>query len=45
METETDPEFSQDLHALLGQMQKENPKERPDVEVNIILSAEPHLLS
>ncbi|XP_070608533.1 kinase non-catalytic C-lobe domain-containing protein 1 isoform X2 [Erythrolamprus reginae] len=35
METETDPEFSQDLYALLGQMQKENPKERPDIEVVI----------
>ncbi|XP_026579807.1 kinase non-catalytic C-lobe domain-containing protein 1-like, partial [Pseudonaja textilis] len=32
METETDPEFSQDLYSLLGQMQKENPKERPDIE-------------
>lgn len=40
METETDPEFSQDLYALLGQMQKENPKERPDIEVKIILSAD-----
>ncbi|KAM3835814.1 kinase non-catalytic C-lobe domain-containing protein 1 [Vipera latastei] len=40
METEMDPEFSQDLHALLGQMQKENPKERPDVEVVISLCKE-----
>ncbi|XP_039193399.1 kinase non-catalytic C-lobe domain-containing protein 1 isoform X6 [Crotalus tigris] len=40
METEADLEFSQDLYALLGQMQKENPKERPDVEVVISLCKE-----
>ncbi|KAG8135453.1 hypothetical protein E2320_008480, partial [Naja naja] len=45
METETDPEFSQDLYALLGQMQKENPKERPGIEVVISLCQEKLKLS
>ncbi|ETE70601.1 Protein very KIND, partial [Ophiophagus hannah] len=45
METETDPEFSQDLYALLGQMQKENPKERPGIEVVISLCKEKLKLS
>ncbi|XP_032087595.1 kinase non-catalytic C-lobe domain-containing protein 1-like [Thamnophis elegans] len=40
METGTEPEFSQDLYDLLGQMQKENPKERPDIEVVISLCKE-----
>ncbi|XP_070801718.1 kinase non-catalytic C-lobe domain-containing protein 1 [Pituophis catenifer annectens] len=45
METETDLEFSQDLYALLGQMQKENPKERPDIEVVLSLCKEKLKLS
>ncbi|XP_063162644.1 kinase non-catalytic C-lobe domain-containing protein 1 [Candoia aspera] len=45
MEPEADLEFSQDLYALLGQMQKENPKERPDIEAVISLCEEKLKLS
>lgn len=33
VEPETEAEFGQDLHALLEQMQEENPENRPDIEV------------
>ncbi|KAM6442336.1 kinase non-catalytic C-lobe domain-containing protein 1 isoform 1-T1 [Liasis olivaceus] len=41
----TGPQFSQELYALLGQMQKENPKERPDIETVISLCKEKLKLS
>lgn len=33
VQPETEEEFGQDLHALLEQMQEENPENRPDIEV------------
>ena len=35
VEPETESEFGQDLHALLEQMQEENPQNRPDIEVKL----------
>ncbi|XP_056351265.1 kinase non-catalytic C-lobe domain-containing protein 1 [Oenanthe melanoleuca] len=39
-EPETESEFGQDLHALLEQMQEENPENRPDIESILSLCEE-----
>uniref|UniRef100_A0A8C0F4F6 Kinase non-catalytic C-lobe domain-containing protein 1 n=1 Tax=Bubo bubo TaxID=30461 RepID=A0A8C0F4F6_BUBBB len=40
LEPETESEFGQDLHALLEQMQEENPENRPDIESILSLCEE-----
>ncbi|XP_068806078.1 kinase non-catalytic C-lobe domain-containing protein 1 isoform X2 [Struthio camelus] len=40
VEPETESEFGQDLHALLEQMQEENPEDRPDIESILSLCEE-----